>query len=46
MDKYDQFKEGRVREAGSKGFAPTGYCDSKLMNALYTRQLASKCASL
>ena len=32
---------GRKADKGSKtGYAPTGYCDSKLMNALFTKELA------
>jgi len=37
---YDHFKEGRQPEPGSKSHAPTGYCDSKLMNALFAKELA------
>jgi len=37
---YDHFKEGRQPEPNSKSFAPTGYCDSKMMNALFTKELA------
>ena len=37
---YDHFKTGRQPEPDSKAFAPTGYCDSKLMNALFTKELA------
>ena len=36
---FDNFHEGRVPEKKA-GFAPTGYCDSKLINALFTRKLA------
>jgi len=36
---FDNFHEGRIPEKKS-GFAPTGYCDSKLMNGLFTRKLA------
>eukprot|EP00088_Acartia_fossae_P048630 TRINITY_DN5307_c0_g2_i1.p1 TRINITY_DN5307_c0_g2~~TRINITY_DN5307_c0_g2_i1.p1 ORF type:complete len:329 (+),score=42.68 TRINITY_DN5307_c0_g2_i1:75-1061(+) len=36
---FDNFHEGRIPEKKA-GFAPTGYCDSKLMNALFTRKLA------
>jgi light-dependent protochlorophyllide reductase len=36
---YDHFKEGRQPEPNSKTFAPTGYCDSKMMNALFTKEL-------
>jgi len=37
---FDHFKEGRQPEPNSKSFAPTGYCDSKLMNALFTKELS------
>jgi len=37
---YDHFKEGRQPDPSSKSFAPTGYCDSKRMNALFTKELA------
>ena len=40
--KFDHFKEGRKPEEGSKGFAPTGYCDSKLMNVLFTKELSRR----
>jgi len=40
MEAYDHFGTGRTLEPGAKGFAPTGYCDSKLMNALFTKTLA------
>jgi len=44
LDKYDHFHQGRRLQAGQQeqGFAPTGYCDSKLMNVLFTRTLASR----
>ncbi len=42
-EKYDHFIAGRSLDPGVKpGFAPTGYCDSKLMNALFTKQLAGQ----
>ncbi|XP_023339813.1 retinol dehydrogenase 11 [Eurytemora carolleeae] len=45
-EKYDHFIAGRSLDPGVKpGFAPTGYCDSKLMNALFTKQLAEKTGS-
>jgi len=37
---HDHFKEGRQPGPDSKAFAPTGYCDSKLMNALFAKELA------
>lgn len=41
MKSKDFVKDGRDIPAGKKkGFAPTGYCDSKLMNMLTCRQLA------
>jgi len=40
----DHFKAGRQPEPGSRSFAPTGYCDSKLMNALFTKELAGRTA--
>ena len=36
----DHFKEGRKPEPGSRSHAPTGYCDSKLMNVLFAKELA------
>jgi len=41
FETMDQFKEGRPTPAKG-GFAPTGYCDSKLMNALFTKELAAR----
>ncbi|KAL3798693.1 hypothetical protein HJC23_004444 [Cyclotella cryptica] len=38
MDTKDFIKEGRAQP--EKSFAPSGYCDSKLMNALTCRHLA------
>ena len=38
MESKDFIKEGRSQP--EKGFAPSGYCDSKLMNALTARHLA------
>jgi len=38
----DHFHKGRVPEAGSRSHVPTGYRDSKLMNALFTKELAVK----
>ena len=45
MQKRDFIHDGRsdevdANETKRKSFAPTGYCDSKLMNALTCRQLA------
>ena len=42
MQKRDFIYDGRVENEKKKknSFAPTGYCDSKLMNALTCRQLA------
>ena len=45
MQKRDFIHDGRSNEVDTnekkrKSFAPTGYCDSKLMNALTCRQLA------
>ena len=44
MDNIDIF-QGRKPEPSDKGrksFAPTGYCDSKLMNALFVKELANR----
>lgn len=41
FDTCDQFHQGRPAEKKG-GFAPTGYCDSKLMNALFTKELAGR----
>lgn len=41
---YDHFKEGRQPDPNSKSFAPTGYCDSKMMNALFTKELSVRLA--
>lgn len=41
LQKRDFIYDGRVPEAEAKSsFAPTGYCDSKLMNMLTCRELA------
>jgi len=41
MKSKDFVKDGReIPAVKKKGFAPTGYCDSKLMNMLTCRQLA------
>ena len=42
FDQFDHFKEGRRPEPGSKTFAPTGYCDSKLMNVLFSKELSKR----
>jgi len=42
FDKHDHFKLGRIPEVDSKSFAPTGYCDSKLMNALFSKELSRR----
>jgi len=41
---YDHFQEGRQPDPNSKSFAPTGYCDSKMMNALFTKELSVRLA--
>lgn len=42
FETQDFVREGRVAEEdGKKSFAPTGYCDSKLMNALTCRYLTT-----
>ena len=40
FEEYDHLKEGRQKDPASRGFAPTGYCDSKLMNVLFTKELS------
>ena len=40
--KYDHFRLGRQPEPDYKSIAPTGYCDSKLMNVLFTKELARR----
>ena len=49
LNKYDHFREGRVlseqeKEGDKKrrNFAPTGYTDSKLMNALFGKSLSDR----
>ena len=42
FDQWDHFREGRLPEPGSKSLAPTGYCDSKLMNVMFSKELASR----
>jgi len=43
QDAHDHFYAGRQRDPSKKGgHAPTGYCDSKLMNALFTKQIAER----
>ena len=42
LDRYDHFREGRQPEPDYKSIAPTGYCDSKLMNVLFNKELARR----
>jgi len=53
FDKYDHFYEGRPSDDPSlseeeekkkkrTSFAPTGYCDSKMMNGLFARNLSER----
>jgi len=42
FQKYDHFKQSRRPEPDSRSFAPTGYCDSKLMNVLFAKELSSR----
>jgi len=43
FDVYDHFHTGRRLEVKTKrDFAPTGYCDSKMMNAVFARSLATR----
>ena len=44
MDDSRQFIDGRKPKEGEKGpkHAPIGYCDSKLMNAVFARELAER----
>jgi len=42
FEEYDHFKEGRQPDPSSKSFAPTGYCDSKMMNVLFAKELSVK----
>ena len=41
---HDHWKTGRQTDPSKRSHAPSGYCDSKLMNALFTRELASRVA--
>ena len=40
FDNFDHFKEGR--EPKTKTIAPSGYCDSKLMNILFCKELVTR----
>jgi len=53
FDKYDHFYEGRPSDVASgdgeeekkrkkTSFAPTGYCDSKMMNGLFARNISER----
>jgi NAD(P)-dependent dehydrogenase (short-subunit alcohol dehydrogenase family) len=44
MDDSRQFLEGRRPQDGEKApkYAPIGYCDSKMMNEVYARELAKR----
>jgi len=43
FEKYDHFKEGRPKsDEPVPADAPTGYCDSKLMNVLFAKELSVK----
>ena len=41
---HDHWRTGRQVDPSKRTHAPSGYCDSKLMNALFTRELASRVA--
>jgi len=43
--KVDHFVKGRLQEKTKNSFAPTGYCDSKMMNALFARELGTRISS-
>jgi len=42
LEGIDHFREGRMPEPGKRSHAPTGYCDSKMMNALFARELGKR----
>ena len=43
FEKYEHFKEGRPKsDEPVPADAPTGYCDSKLMNVLFAKELSVK----
>jgi len=43
FEKYEHFKEGRPKlDEPVPANAPTGYCDSKLMNVLFAKELSVK----
>jgi len=41
---HDHWRTGRQVDSSKRSHAPSGYCDSKLMNALFTRELATRVA--
>jgi len=42
LEAIDHFREGRQPIPGGKAVAPTGYCDSKLMNGLFASELGRR----
>jgi len=42
LENTDHFGKGRQPEPGSRTFAPTGYCDSKMMNALFAQEFGRR----
>ena len=38
----DLLYAGREFDGKGPGFAPTGYCDSKLMNVMFTKELVKR----